>query len=345
MKPTEFASILIKTIEHGNRIWLFGNGGSFTIASHFAEDLSGNSRSSGLLWPISILGAQQALFTANCNDNAFEDGIAIEIKTFGRAGDLFLALSTSGQSQNIVKALMESTRRGLKTYLLTSKNYVGNFDKDINVITVGEGHDIDIELEFAIYLSSVVKYILTIYYTSEGKRKAIFVDRDGTLIPETVNGRQLHPENLLPGIPEMLRKLKRKGFLLILVSNQSIIGRKEISIDEHWFIHKRLEQSLYSEGIYLNDYYYCPHDKTEKCVCRKPKPGLLLKAAKEWNIDLNSSYVIGNQESDIEAGKSIGCGHFLLKYDEIKKDWFIEHSPYEIIEYFNSRRGEYNDFR
>lgn len=340
LRPKEFANILIETVENGNRTWVFGNGGSFTNASHFAEDLSGKNRSTGLLWPISVLGTQQALFTANCNDNAYEEAIAIEIRTFGSTGDLFFAISTSGRSPNIKKALRESVRRGLKTYLLTSKNYANNIDSNINIIMIGEGDDIDIEVDHTKYLSAVVKYVSTVYFTPDGKRKAMFVDRDGTLIPETINGRQLKPEKLMPSIPEMIRKLKRKGYLLILISNQSIVGRNEMSIEKHWFIHKKFELALHNEGIYLNDYYYCLHDKAEECNCRKPKPGLLIKAATDWNIDLSSSYVIGNQESDIKAGKSIGCRHFLLEYDERKKDWVSGHSPHDIINYFISHEKE-----
>jgi histidinol-phosphate phosphatase family protein len=289
MEPKDFAHILIDTVESGNNIWFFGNGGSHTIASHFSEDLAGKKRSTGLLWPIYTLGSQQALFTANCNDNCYEEAIAIELRTYSKVGVLFLAISTSGRSLNVVKALKESLRRGLKTYLLTSANFNDIINESINLIKIGKGSDADIELEHAHFMTNVINYVGNTFFTSNCKRRAIFLDRDGTLIPETVNGIQIKPDKLLPGIPNMLRKLKMKRYLLIIISNQSVVGRGEITIEEHWSIHKRFEQALNNESININDYYYCYHDKAINCECRKPETGSFFKASKDWGIELKES--------------------------------------------------------
>lgn len=162
------------------------------------------------------------------------------------------------------------------------------------------------------------------------KQKAVFLDRDGTI--NRKNGFITRPEQfvLLPGVAQAVKKINKSGYLAIVVTNQPVIARGEASFKELEEIHSKMETELGKEGAYLDAIYYCPHHTDKgfagerpeykcECACRKPKPGLLLKAAEDFNIDLSQSYMIGDSENDILAGKSAGCkGNFLVNGDIFK---------------------------
>jgi histidinol-phosphate phosphatase family protein len=138
--------------------------------------------------------------------------------------------------------------------------------------------------------------------------KAVFLDRDGVLTRE----RRDHvktPEELeiLPGIGRPLRDLRKHGFRLVIVTNQSVVGRGLATDDEMGRIHEKLQSELKRVGSYVDAIYYCPHLPEEKCSCRKPEPGLILKAAKDLGIDIAASWMIGDKEIDLEAAKRAGC--------------------------------------
>lgn len=149
-------------------------------------------------------------------------------------------------------------------------------------------------------------------------RPAIFLDRDGTISKEVnllCNPEQLE---LIKGAGEAIRYINQKGYLVIVVTNQPVIARNLCSLDELDYIHAKLETLLGHEQAYLNAIYYCPHhpdtgypeERKEykiKCVCRKPAPGMLLQAAKDWNIDLSQSYMIGDRDSDMKTGEYAEC--------------------------------------
>ncbi len=113
----------------------------------------------------------------------------------------------------------------------------------------------------------------------------------------------------MPGVREACRKLREAGFALILITNQPDIARGVIAENEVAEMHARLQRYLQ-----LDDIRVCPHDDSAGCDCRKPKPGLLLDAAKTWNIDLGSSYLVGDRWRDVEAGQRAGCRPLFIDY-------------------------------
>ncbi|MCS7207296.1 MAG: HAD family hydrolase [Dehalococcoidia bacterium] len=145
-----------------------------------------------------------------------------------------------------------------------------------------------------------------------GGRRAVFLDRDGTLIEDIPYLRDPEQVRLLPGAGEALAILQRKGFALVVVSNQSGIGRGLVRPEELQAVHRRLEERLLAYGVRLDGAFYCPHAPWEGCTCRKPQPGLLLQAAQQLNLDLKQSFLVGNADTDIAAGKSVGCRTVLL---------------------------------
>jgi len=138
-------------------------------------------------------------------------------------------------------------------------------------------------------------------------RPAAFLDRDGTLIRDTDYPRDPALVELLPGAADALRELRRRGYALVVVSNQSGIGRGLITPAEASAVHARFVELLSDNGITLDGVYYCPHTPDDGCDCRKPAPGLLQRAAVDLALVLSDSVIIGDKLSDVEAGVRAGC--------------------------------------
>ena len=149
------------------------------------------------------------------------------------------------------------------------------------------------------------------------KRPAVFLDRDGILSKEINLLHKPEQLELIEGAGEALKYINEKGFLAIVVTNQPVIARNLCTLDELNFIHAKLETLLGEKQAYLNAIYFCPHHprsgfpeerKEYKivCECRKPAPGMLLMAIKDWNIDISNSIMIGDRESDVMAGENAG---------------------------------------
>ncbi len=152
----------------------------------------------------------------------------------------------------------------------------------------------------------------------KNKQKAIFLDRDGTINKYVGFLRSIDDFELLPDAAEAIRLINESGYLAVVVTNQPVIARGEVTPLELDEIHKKMETLLGAEGAYLDAIYFCPHHphsgfageiKALKidCDCRKPKPGMLQRAALDLNIDLASSFMIGDGENDVLAGKNAGC--------------------------------------
>lgn len=157
----------------------------------------------------------------------------------------------------------------------------------------------------------------------KNKQKAIFLDRDGTINKYVGFLRNIDDFELIDGVAEAIRKINESGYLAIVVTNQPVIARGEVSFEELEEIHNKMETLLGKEGAYLDAIYYCPHhphkgydgERPElkiECDCRKPKPGMLLKAAEDFNIDLSKSWMIGDGENDVKAGINAGCKTALI---------------------------------
>lgn len=143
----------------------------------------------------------------------------------------------------------------------------------------------------------------------EAKGPALFVDRDG-VINRRRPGDYVSDWSqfvFVPGIREALRKLSSLGLPIIIISNQATVGRGMLKADVLKQITTELHQSLLADGTLLAAAYYCPHRSDENCPCRKPKPGLLFKAADDFCVDLRRSIFIGDSDTDVEAAQAAGC--------------------------------------
>lgn len=165
----------------------------------------------------------------------------------------------------------------------------------------------------------------------KNRQKAIFLDRDGTINEYVGFLTDIKEFRLLDGVAEAIRKINASGYLAIVVTNQPIIARGEVSFTELQEIHNKMETLLGAEGAHIDAIYFCPHhpdkgfegERVEykiSCDCRKPKPGMLLKAAEDFNIDLSRSWMVGDGKNDVEAGKNAGCKTVLIGTEDYGQD-------------------------
>lgn len=142
---------------------------------------------------------------------------------------------------------------------------------------------------------------------------AIFLDRDGVIIENNPNYiRSWEEISFIPGSLDALAKIKNSNYKIIVVTNQSAVGRGIISIDLATLINQRLIDEIQRAGGRIDGIYMCPHAPHEMCHCRKPEPGLLLQAAEELYIDLEHSIMIGDALSDLQAGHAAGLRQLIL---------------------------------
>jgi D-glycero-D-manno-heptose 1,7-bisphosphate phosphatase len=153
--------------------------------------------------------------------------------------------------------------------------------------------------------------------------KAIFLDRDKTLIEDPGYISTPDAVRLLPGIAPPLVRLSNAGYKLILVTNQSAIARGKVTESGLEKIHAELQRQLQQQGVLLDAIYYCPYHPegtippfNRESDERKPSPGMLLRAAREMNLNLRESWMIGDRLRDVEAGQRAGCRTILVSYDE-----------------------------
>ncbi|RRF95925.1 MAG: D-glycero-beta-D-manno-heptose 1,7-bisphosphate 7-phosphatase [Lachnospiraceae bacterium] len=165
----------------------------------------------------------------------------------------------------------------------------------------------------------------------KNKQKAIFLDRDGTINKYVGFLRDIDEFELLPGVAEAIKKINASGFLSIVVTNQPVIARGEVTFDLLQEIHNKMETLLGQEGAYLDGIYFCPHHPDKgfdgevaelkiDCDCRKPKPGMLLRAAQDFNIDLTQSWMVGDGKNDIQAGQNAGCHTALIGTEDFGQE-------------------------
>jgi D-glycero-D-manno-heptose 1,7-bisphosphate phosphatase len=151
-------------------------------------------------------------------------------------------------------------------------------------------------------------------------KPAMFLDRDGVVIEDTNYVRSIDKVRLIPGSAEAIAALNRAGWTVAIATNQAGIARGLFSFETVNEIHEHLVELLRVYGAHVDGFYFCPHHPAGEvkeyrceCECRKPKPGMLLKAANELGIDLTRSWMIGDRISDLEAGSAVGCKTVLVR--------------------------------
>lgn len=157
--------------------------------------------------------------------------------------------------------------------------------------------------------------------------RAVFLDRDGTLIVDKPYLADPEQIELLPRALDGLRRLQDAGYLLLIVTNQSGIARGYYDVDALIATHRRLHQMIAEAGVTIAAYYFCPHhvagrrpELARPCPCRKPSPGMIYRAAAEWQVNLAESWLIGDRPTDVLAAKAAGCRALLVGHSACDGD-------------------------
>ncbi len=288
------------------------------------------------------------------NGHPFDSDLVVEEGGVVKAFDYKSNDRTTYNYKNLVNAGVMIFSPSVFKYLTELRKY--NYEKDIIVPLINEGKVVSYKSsEYAKDMGTPERYRRVQEDYNSGicdaknlanKQKAIFLDRDGTINEYVGFLRKEEDFRLIPGVSEAIKKINNSGYLAIVVTNQPVIARGEVTEEELEEIHKKMETLLGLDGAYIDDIYYCPHHPDKgfegeipelkiECDCRKPKTGMLEKAAREHNIDLSSSIMIGDSTLDIKMAENAGMQSVLLKTGQKGEDGKYEVSPTLIAEDLN----------
>lgn len=178
-------------------------------------------------------------------------------------------------------------------------------------------------------------------YKKKELKKAVFLDRDGIINFDYGYIGTIDRFKIIPGVIESLKILQLNDYLLIIVTNQSGIGRRYFTLTDYEKVNEHMNKIFSDNNVYITDVFHCPHVPEDNCLCRKPKPGMLSDAIKKYKIDVNESILFGDQERDILAGISAGIKENILINVNPKK--FKSYLTFESLEkYLNSKNMTLN---
>ena len=142
--------------------------------------------------------------------------------------------------------------------------------------------------------------------------RGVFLDRDGTIAYDVNHTRTVDQFQLIPGAGEGIRLLNQRGFLVVVTTNQSGIARGYFSSSTLAMVHEHMQLELSKQGAHIDAVYHCPHHPQDQCPCRKPKPGMVIKASEDLHINLAESFVVGDRDADILTARAAGCRAVLV---------------------------------
>ena len=295
------SAAMIKAIKNGNKVIFFGNGGSASDAVHIAAEFSGRYLMERPAMDGIALSSLSSI-TGIGNDYGYDRIFIRQLEACMKEGDVAVGLSTSGNSKNVVLALEFAKANG-----------------GITVSFTGSGGAIKDIVDYPLIIQSTHTPRIQEAYLCAGHilcglvekgvfgHKAVFIDRDNTIAPDVPYCSNPDDFNLYPYVAESLKKLNDAGYISILVTNQSGIGRGYFTEDTLKSIHDKMNSELSKQGAFFDSIYFCPHTPEDKCSCRKPNTGMHMKAVREHHINLRESWVIGDSDADMDAGKKLGC--------------------------------------
>lgn len=163
-------------------------------------------------------------------------------------------------------------------------------------------------------------------------RRAVFLNRDGLICRDVHYMRSPEQLELLPGAAEGIKLLNELGLKVIVATNQSGIARGYFTEADLERIHRRMLDELGRRGAKIDAIYYCPHHPDENCACRKPRIGMLERAAKDFGLDFSDCFIIGDKGLDVEAGRNAGCTSVLVPGPETEEGVEADYKAADLIE-------------
>ena len=293
----QVARICTDTLKAGNKIMFCGNGGSAADSQHLAAELVGRYKLNRPAMNALALTVDTSILTAVGNDYGYETVFSRQLEGVGRPGDLLVGLSTSGNSRNIVLAMELARRMGVRTVALTGRG--GGEMKEV--------------AEFCIAVPSDATNNIQEMHIAVGHLVCELVERE-------IYGGYVHrieDFRLVPGILNLCRQAKEKGYLVLVATNQSGIGRGMFSEDDFERLTEYMRGVFRSSGAEIAGVFHCP-SADDGHPDRKPNPGLFLKAAAAHGLDMKACVSVGDRERDIRAALAAGVGrNFLFSAEDV----------------------------
>ena len=294
------ADIIRDSLKAGGQVIFMGNGGSSADAQHIAAEFSGRYMMERPALP-GVCLSNIAPVTAIGNDYAYDLVFKRQIEAFCRKGDVVVGLSTSGNSKNVILAMERA-----KELCATTISYTGDGGRMREIadhaVVIPSKETPRIQ-EAYLCANHIVCGIVEKELFGE---KAVMVDRDDTLAPNVPYCDDPDKFNVFPDVPAAVARLNDAGYRVIVVTNQSGIGRGYFDESVLKSIHDKMLSQIEAGGGYIDDIFYCPHKPDDGCSCRKPEIGLGLRAVSKYNIDVSRSFMVGDADIDMEFGKRMG---------------------------------------
>jgi len=297
----KISDVLVAAIKKGKKIIFMGNGGSSADAQHLAAEFTGRYLMERE--PMDAMALSNiAPVTAIGNDYTFDTVFKKQVEAHAKKGDVVIAISTSGNSKNIITAMEAAKEKGAITISFTGS---GGVMKDMadHALVIPSRETPRIQEAYMVAGHTICGL------TERGVfgRKAVFIDRDDTVAKDVPYCGRPEDLKLFKGVPESIAKLNGAGFLVIMITNQSGVARGKFTEDDLKRIHGKMISDIEKGGGRLDDIFHCPHHPDEKCGCRKPEAGMGIAAVAKYKINTKISYMIGNSDADVGFGKAIGC--------------------------------------
>ncbi|HEX2927239.1 MAG TPA: HAD-IIIA family hydrolase [Ruminiclostridium sp.] len=296
-----------------NTVFLIGNGTSAATACHFANDLMKNAggRISGKLgfgMKVIAVPENMSFFTAVSNDECLEQAYTQYLRAYASSGDLVIIFSSQAPHRNLIEAAKFSFARGISVASVTGPG-AGELDEYSHVLYKLEGST----QEHVEDMHTFICHSWAAMLREELTQPVVFLDRDGVINenrPDYV--KHWNEFKFLPGTADSIRLLNENGYAVVVITNQSVIGRNIINEQTLEEIHEKMCDALQRQGAIISRIYYCPHAPGMNCLCRKPNNGLIQRAFEELPLDMEKAILIGDSISDIEAGRRSDLTTILL---------------------------------
>jgi D-sedoheptulose 7-phosphate isomerase len=321
----EIAREVVTAYEKGNKVLLCGNGGSAADAQHIATELSGRFFFDRPPLSVEALHTNSSYITAVANDYSFDDIFSRLIRAQGNPGDILIALSTSGSSQNIINAVVEANRKDMVTVGFTGHTPNPMEEHCDYLFSVPDMVTPRIQ-ECHILVSHIVCEIVENTLFSK-QRPAVFLDRDGVIskkVSECNRAKKWSRFSLLPGACEAIRLLNDNNYLVVVVTTQQCTGMEITAAEYLQSVHSDMKRDLEILDAHIDAIYACSHTPQDRCSCRRPESGLLKRAFMDLrrqgiSIDLDKSYLITDSASDLLTSKPAGLKALCLGESDYAK--------------------------
>lgn len=292
----------IKVLRNSNKIIFCGNGGSAADSQHLAAEIVGRYKLNRPAYNSIALTTDTSILTAVGNDFGYDAVFERQIEGVGKKGDILFGISTSGNSKNIVLAFEKAKSMGIKTVAMTGEkqskmskiadytiNVPSSITNNIQEMHIAVGHSI---------CEIVEKEMAKV-------NKALFLDRDGTINEDKNYLYKPEDFKFIESTVNLCKLAQEKGYLLIVITNQSGVARGYYSEDDMNKCNEYMTNELAKRGIKITEVFCCPYlDSIHPD--RKPNPGLFIKAKEKYNIDMENSISFGDKDRDIEAAQKAG---------------------------------------